>query len=466
MTGEVKAKKSSAKDRNNEGKKRENKEQACNQSSAACRKSKAGTGQGFRITEGTQNTEKKAATPDWWDDCTDLSQDTPDIDSCFGSQPKMQSRAETGKDSDFRADPTEGKDNVHGEECEKAEIVRDLRMSVILQCDRDFIDHLLVTQQKAPEAAQDLKNMLDEFQKMKAIALQVVEKNAHLEGRIKELTNIKPNVTRTFAEVTKSNSNEEYQEQRTEETSLERKAILLVRSPDHEQKEGISGKVKTNLVKHFDPAALGLKEVGLRQIKGGIAVTAAPAAAIQKLKDRLQEHHETMHYDTKLVEGPQPEIRLISVDKNVESADIPKILLEQNGLEGSVNDIKVVWRSEKKFGSHITLRIANLRLANEVVQRGSLYIGWSKCRAVENVYLPKCTFCTRVGHKEEKCFSKGARCTECSGEHYYKECKEKQKRCPLCVDAGKDEVNHSMWDGPCPTFEERYQKKRKEIGFN
>lgn len=165
------------------------------------------------------------------------------------------------------------------------------------------------------------------------------------------------------------------------------------------------------------------------------------------------------------MDAAEPEIKLLSVDKNVNANDIPRILLEQNEIDGTEEDIKVIWKTDRKYGSNVTLRISNTGLAKEIVQKESVYIGWSRCRVVENIYIPKCTYCSRLGHREGKCYAKKARCTECGGSHYYKECKEEEKCCALCVDAGRQAVDHSMWDGPCPTFEDKYENRRRELGF-
>ncbi|KAH8031618.1 hypothetical protein HPB51_019518 [Rhipicephalus microplus] len=315
-----------------------------------------------------------------------------------------------------------------------------------------------------PQASQHLRGLLDEFQKVKEIALQVVEKNACLEGRVRELARVKPAETRTFAEVTRTNLANKGRDGENRSATSERKEVLLVRAPEGEE-ETSSGEVREKLVRHFDPITLGLKDIGLRPIRGGVAVTTTSATAIKNLKDRIMEHEQTKKFETKIVDAAELEIRLISVDRHVDSEDISRILLEQNEIEGAEEDIKVVWKTDRKFGYHVTLRISNIGLAKEIVQKQSVNIGWSKCRVMENVYLPKCTYCTRLWHREGNCYAKKARCTECGGSHYYKDCREEEKSCPLCVDAGKQTVDHSMWDGPCPTFEDRYQRRRRELGF-
>ncbi|KAL3221954.1 hypothetical protein MRX96_029062 [Rhipicephalus microplus] len=245
------------------------------------------------------------------------------------------------------------------------------------------------------------RGLLDEFQKVKEIALQVVEKNAYLEGRVRELATIKPAETRTFAEVTRTNLANKGRDGENRSTPSERKAVLLVRSPEDEE-ETSSRQVREKLVRHFDPITLGLKDVGLRPIRGGVAVTTTSATAMKNLKDRTMEHEQTKKFETKIVDAAEPEIRLITVDRHVDSKDISRILLEQNEIEAAEEDIKVVWRTDRKFGDHVTLRISNIGLGKEIVQKQSVNIGWSKCGVMENVYLPKCTYCTRLGHGEGK----------------------------------------------------------------
>ncbi|KAL3222244.1 hypothetical protein MRX96_050038 [Rhipicephalus microplus] len=389
------------------------------QSALVSEKTKVGDDKCKESSEGVDLRAKRPASPDYWDDSTDLSQQFSEIRPCMANQPKQKFRTETEKD----------------------EISRDIGGS------------------KSPP-----RGLWDEFQKVKEIALQVGGKNAYLEGRVRELARAKPAETRIFAEVTRTNLANKGRDGKNRSTPSERKAVLLVRAPEDEE-ETSSGEVPDQLVRHFDPITLGLKDVGLRPISGGVAVTTTSATAIKPLKDRIMEHEQTKKFETKIVDAAEPVIRLISVDKHTDSKDISRILLQQIEIEGAEEDIKVVWRTDRKFGSHVTLRISNIGLAKEIAQKQSVNIGWSKCRVMENVYLPKCTYCTRLGHREVNCYAKKARCPECGGNHYYKDCREEEKSCPLCVDAGKRAVDHSMWDRPRPTFEDRYQRRRRELGF-
>ncbi|KAL3241397.1 hypothetical protein MRX96_021644 [Rhipicephalus microplus] len=118
---------------------------------------------------------------------------------------------------------------LHREEC-KVQGLRDLIPSAILHCDKEFIDLLMATQHEVPQASQHLRGLLDEFQKVKEIALQVVEKNAYLEGRVRELARVKPAETRTFAEVTRTNLANKGWDGENQTTPSERKAVLLVRA--------------------------------------------------------------------------------------------------------------------------------------------------------------------------------------------------------------------------------------------
>lgn len=125
-------------------------------------------------------------------------------------------------------------------------------------CDKDFIHHLVLMQLNAPEAAQHLRNLLEKFHRMKAISAIAVEKNAYLEGRIMKQSKLKPNESRTFAEATKCNVSQAPQKG-SKETSHERRATILVRSPEQEQDEASSAKVKATLAKNLKPSDAHLK---------------------------------------------------------------------------------------------------------------------------------------------------------------------------------------------------------------
>lgn len=254
--------------------------------------------------EGTDTGAERTPSVDWWDDSTDLGQPFSEIQPCMANQPKQQFHTVTEKDEETSRDIRNiggGKIESPREECEEDQSLRDLRTSAILHCDTEFIDLLMVTQHGVPQASQHLRSLLDEFQRAKEIALQVVEKNAYLEGRVRELTKVKTAETRTFAEVTRTNPGNKGQDGEKGSTSSERKAVLLVRAPEDEE-ETSSEEAREKLVRHFDPVALGLKD-GLRPIRGGVGVTTTSATAIKKPKDRIMEHDQTKKFETKIVDA-------------------------------------------------------------------------------------------------------------------------------------------------------------------
>ncbi|KAL3199890.1 hypothetical protein MRX96_043719 [Rhipicephalus microplus] len=137
----------------------------------------------------------------------------------------------------------------------------------------------------------------------------------------------------------------------------------------------------------------------------------------------------------------------------------------QNEIEGAVEDIKVVWRTERKSGSHVTLRISNIGLAKEIVQKQRVNIGLVKVWSFRKTYTsPSARTARDWGTERETAMPRrhAARNVE---ETTTTKIAGKEGKSPLCVDAGKEAVDHSMWDGPCPTFEDRYQRRRRELGF-
>ncbi|KAL1469381.1 hypothetical protein MTO96_025105 [Rhipicephalus appendiculatus] len=97
----------------------------------------------------------------------------------MANQPKQQFHTVTEKVAETSRDIRDiggGKIESPREECEEDQSLRDLRTSAIVHCDKEFIDLLMVTQHKVPQASQHLRGLLVEFQRVKEIALQVVVK--------------------------------------------------------------------------------------------------------------------------------------------------------------------------------------------------------------------------------------------------------------------------------------------------
>ncbi|KAL3252194.1 hypothetical protein MRX96_054897 [Rhipicephalus microplus] len=118
------------------------------QSALVSEKTKVGDDKYKESPEGIHLRAKRPASPDYWDDSTDLSQPFSEIRPCMANQPKQQFRTETEKD-DISRDNGGGKIESPREECE-GQGLRDLRTSAILHCDKEFIDLLMVTQHEVP----------------------------------------------------------------------------------------------------------------------------------------------------------------------------------------------------------------------------------------------------------------------------------------------------------------------------
>ncbi|XP_075530033.1 uncharacterized protein LOC142563355 [Dermacentor variabilis] len=319
----------------------------------------------------------------------------------------------------------------------------------VMDIDERFIKALLELRNDLPPTREALDAILHEFQNMKALALKTIEHNAFLTGKA-EAESKQGSYSQSFSAGCEQNN------------MLEFKRALLIKdvSGTANPQQEIRAKLK-----NFEPIEFGITDVDVKNIKDGVAVIADKVEDLRSLESGLKANQETRHFFIRISEGLSPEVKIVGVDLGVNENEIPERIFKQNNLNGNEEEVKIVWVTKKESSKSVTLRISNRELANEMVKRGHVNIGWTRCRVYENVLVSKCSRCARFGHIEKQCRSRGVRCTECGGAHYYSECQAETKSCPVCKEKGYNYKKHSMWDATCLAFDEAYESQRRRMGF-
>ena len=94
----------------------------------------------------------------------------------------------------------------------------------------------------------------------------------------------------------------------------------------------------------------------------------------------------------------------------------------------------------------------------------SVYIGWKRCRVIEDVYITRCSNCSQYGHKSNVCENNQV-CPVCSKNHDLKSCNNRVKKCNNCVWHNK--TYHTNFKTNHCTFEnnlcEYYKNQKRNI---
>nr|XP_054922508.1 uncharacterized protein LOC129382492 [Dermacentor andersoni] len=320
----------------------------------------------------------------------------------------------------------------------------------VMEIDENFIKAMMEVKQDSPSTREALDAILHEFQNMKALALQTIEHNAYLTGKA-EVESKGGTYSKALSAGGEQNRN-----MQGSQRALIIKDLTGTGNPQQEIRAKLN---------NFEPAEFGLVDVEVKNIKDGVAVVSTKVEDLRSLESGLKANQETCHFSTRISEGLSPEVKIVGVDLGLNENEIPERIIQQNNLTGNEEDVKIVWVTKKESSKSVTLRISNRELANEMVKRGHVNIGWSRCRVYENVLVSKCSRCARFGHIEKQCRSREVRCTECGGAHYYNECQAATKSCPVCKEKGFNYKKHSMWDATCLAFDEAYESQRRRLGF-
>lgn len=306
--------------------------------------------------------------------------------------------------------------------------------------------------------------LADDIQQMRGITVDLIARVAELEG---ELVALKSNPQRSFAEVTKSTSAGQHHDPGPREEGEKRKqSVLHIRLTNKGEKD--AAKVaEEELKKNFEPAQLGLRNVSLRRTREGVLVLADEKEGLERLKSELEEHGTLRGKLTaEFPQVRQPEICIVGVPGGTPEEDIQKEIAKQTNTEEEQIRIKRTMRSPRRTEVTVIAQLPGPAFRN-IMERGRVRLGWTMLKAYENLYVPRCDKCARLGHPTVACRQKDPTCTDCTGNHNYKDCPATEFFCQECViynrRVGRNvvDIGHSMRDRRCPSLK-RFQEGLRE----
>lgn len=436
--------------------------------------------------EEMENTQKRTKVKDRWDDTendedghksiqkkpTKTKEKSKDRQKQKGAKTKEQDQNKTdGKnEKDCRAQ-TGGKPNETSKNPEKGTPTQEEKssnkkvhndtgeMNELMTMHSRLLEALFKVQATTPGNSELLQEIMRYHNLIVEKAAAVIERNAYLQGKLeKSESGIHQ---KTYSEVLKQPK--ETTQPTEEKDGQMPRAALLIRT-DQEGGQTFQ-EVKRAVQNNFQPEHYGLKDVTLKTIRGGVAVSSVNAEGLEKLSKAITENSETKHLKTRMSEGKNPEIKIIGIDESIPDSEIVGRLLRQNQIPGEEENVKITWSTRNNGTKQISIRLKDREMARKMMSLKKVLIGWSRCPIYENVYIPRCSWCTKYGHTERRCTSEDPICTECSQGHTAKYCNSQAKRCPACYRNGDTQAAHSMWDRDCPYYKLQYEKLKREMGL-
>lgn len=242
-------------------------------------------------------------------------------------------------------------------------------------------------------------------------------------------------------------------------------------------KEGVDPKEVRELVKKsVKPGEDNVKVCGIAVTGAGVIVELEGQGDVE----RMVELDKVKKSGMRIVEVGmvRPSMVVFDVDRDVGN-DGDKLLREiwrrnfegADGGEESFGEWKGKLEVLRKYPGrdrnvmvNVILRVEG-GLYREIMDRGSLYVGWRRCGVKEYVDVVRCLKCQRYGHVVKYCKSKVEVCSRCGEEHKTADCKSGDVwGCSNCKNSSKDWGHSAGWTG-CPAFMAAVRRYVEQIDY-
>lgn len=333
--------------------------------------------------------------------------------------------------------------------------------------DKAFMKVLLPLAAGAEDNEALLDKVLTEFTKLKSITLDATHEVATLQGILTSAQKKKTEKPTYSQKVTGQIQGKEPREEvvnffdhEEREREMRHETNLIVTS-GHLGKDEIRHIIKRKV----DPHKLGVPEPEMRPGKEGVVIMATTGKGLQRLEDFIRKDEELRtKLKTRKPKSKTLEIKVIGIDEGLGNQEISTKIIEQNGLNSTGEGVQVIKTWKGKNGKTAIISL-NLQAWQKTKGKTHLNIGWEKCPIFDNTFVPRCNNCAKYGHTQRWCQARSPRCTECGGQHHFKECKKEDYECCTCTGEGTDTdlANHSMMAMDCPTFLRRREQERRKI---
>ncbi|XP_023219416.1 uncharacterized protein LOC111621492 [Centruroides sculpturatus] len=222
-----------------------------------------------------------------------------------------------------------------------------------------------------------------------------------------------------------------------------------------------SEETKKILKEKINPAKLKVGVKGIRRIgRGGVAIDVSAKQGIVTLKGVIQELAPDLK--TQVPPKQKPRIRIGFVPTHLTKQDFTDAVYSQNEI---VHSNMSVEEFNKEFSAHVTIKnrdpgiVAWLvdvspRIRKLLLDSKRVNIEWVRCPVNDHFSITQCFKCCGYGHISTLCTQERATCSQCGGQHHFKDCPNKNTtaECTNCKKNKNTECAHNAFDKECPTY--------------
>lgn len=241
----------------------------------------------------------------------------------------------------------------------------------------------------------------------------------------------------------------------------------------HETKE--SSEVEATMKRLVRPSEIGLKVKRLISIRNGVIVEAENEEGAESLV-----RQEALRHAGLKVERPakkKPLIMVYDIRADLSEEEIKEEVYNKNMLESQIVEeefkeefqVKHRYKDRKSEGKWNNILIeCTVRVRNWLRAKERIFIEWNSCRVKDYNDVPRCYNCQKYGHVAKYCKSETPSCSQCAGEHSFKECPDKNKENVCCVNCkrdGRPDFKHEVRWKKCPFYEKAMKRYNEKIDY-
>lgn len=234
---------------------------------------------------------------------------------------------------------------------------------------------------------------------------------------------------------------------------------------------GVPGKTSQELIDlvktEVDVATLGIAVNQVRKTKGQGVVVTCDSEDDREALSRAIRGSNTNILATPL-KNRRPQIRLVGVANDLNDAQIPAALVNQNKKiipEVDPGDIKVLRRTRGRNSSlfNVVLEVAPRVWAN--LKGRSVHLGYQIVPALDQSPMVQCFNCMGFGHTARECRG-DTTCGYCSSDHETRSCPNRNGG-PVCCHCTRDgnTSHHPAYSAECPNWQRWDRIARLSVSY-
>ncbi|CAG9771470.1 unnamed protein product [Ceutorhynchus assimilis] len=182
---------------------------------------------------------------------------------------------------------------------------------------------------------------------------------------------------------------------------------------------------------------------------------------MDSLKNQLSKEMGA-DYEVVVPTKKRPKVKVVNinssnVDVGDEDENITDQLVKGNSLvQDEGFHMRIVKKTENKYKNVDLIIEMDSKTHSRILTQEKIKIGWSRARVFNHISILQCYKCMSYNHYAKDCNSDVVTCSQCGGDHSYRQCNTPTVKCCNCDRKNKKnknsslDIGHSALDRTCP----------------